>query len=528
MVAALAAIADYLGVFSLIGVAAYTAWHLLSERQKEWLIAKATNGVRGSLLGAARLLGDVESQLSPIVKAFVHAFEEYGGPLAKEMKQPVEDLTRNVFNGAAAAMVEGGLSTPENALRQAAEAMAVAFGFGVSSAGVTAAFEAAFPEKLNTFNAAGPILAQMAGFEEIASAARRPLYENAFGKSLEYHFRSTFKPEYPDEGDAVEWHSRGLLTDEQLRAIFEVSGLKTEYEDAYVKSAYRPISAFIMLEVLRSGSIDLRVVKDALAFNGYRPQDITALLDYANWAAVQPYMEKFLSAVLTAAERGTLTDQEVEHALENMHAPADAATWTLAAIHTRKLEQLAELYRKSISEAYKYGLIADAEYVPHLEAIGIAEADANAHYAIDSMMKKGKAEAAAEKEAAHKQAREQAAAVRSLLAQFRAGTINEEELGAELIATGIDPAVAGFAVSMAVARRQGSMRVVDGKLVSRDEAQVLKAQVDAIKEQMIKHLIDDQLANQELEGLGIPEANRIALVSRWAAQAELTVLPFKP
>ena len=131
-----------------------------------------------------------------------------------DVRAAVAPLAATLVQTSSDNLIAGGASTPDNAIKQAADAFAAAFGFGISSAVVTAAFEAVFPEKLNTLNGAGPMLAQMAGFKEVAQQVLEPLYANAFGRSLEYKYRSIFKPELPDESDAVTWHARRLLTDD--------------------------------------------------------------------------------------------------------------------------------------------------------------------------------------------------------------------------------------------------------------------------------------------------------------------------
>ena len=77
--------------------------------------------------------------------------------------------------------------------------MTTAFGAGLASHAVTMGFEALLPEKLNTFNAFGPAIAELAGFAEVTGHVLDPLYSNAFGKSAEYYYRGKYKPDYPDE-----------------------------------------------------------------------------------------------------------------------------------------------------------------------------------------------------------------------------------------------------------------------------------------------------------------------------------------
>lgn len=521
MLGALKIILTLLGLVISLG-AVYNA---IGDKNRAMVANWIANWTHAGLDTAIPLLDALESTLEPLTTAFVTAFESYGGPIFKTIRSPVSALVREEIADATAGLTANGESTPDNAVRMAADAMSDAFGFGLASAGVAAAFEAVFPERLNVLDGLAPMLGKMGGFDEVAAAVRDPLYEAAFGQSLKYHFNSVFKPELPNESDAVEWHSRGLLTDDQLRVVFRYSGLKSEYEQPYVDAAYRPVSAFIMLRVLEAGIVDEAAVKDALKFNGYRDADIAALLTYSKWSEVSTYRSQYLSSVITAAERGVVSFDEVDDALSSMQAPAGANYFVHLTIATRKLEQLADIYRKSVSEAYKYGLITDADYIPHLEAIGIAEADAAAHYAVDSIGKQGRALAAEEREAAAAAKRLEAAAVRAALAEYRIGTIDDAALLAALIAAGMDPALAGFAVAYAAARQQGTQVIVHGKLVDRASAQALREQVAAIEAQTKKKLLTADQALNELAMLEIPGPNRNALVAAWAAQAYKTVLP---
>lgn len=474
---------------------------------------------------AGKIVVAVESQLQPLGQLFAASFEAGGPAIAKDLAGPLGDLAKNEFTGVEANLSAIGESTADNAVDTAANAIKSAFGFGMSSAAVAALFEATFPEKLNVLNGVGPMLAKMAGFDEVVEQIRDPLYENAFGKSAQYHYRSIFKPDLPNEDDAVTWHSRGRLSDDQLRVIFKYSGLKAEYETPYIESAYRAISAFIAVRLLESGQLTHDEAYDVLQFNGYRPIDIERLITYSHWAALQPYRAQYLSAVITAAERGTLTTAEVESALTDIQAPQGAAHFVNLTIATRKLEQLAELYRKSISEAYKYSLISDADYVPSLEAIGIAAADANAHYAVDSEAKLGKEAAAAARAAARLAAETTRAASKAALLNYAEHNIDEIALAAALAVAGLPAQVIPFAVDVATLRRQASQRNVFGKLVNPRDAILLHEQVAALKEQVIKKLLDTTTARAQLQALGLPNVNIEDLLAAWAAQALKTILP---
>jgi hypothetical protein len=510
-----------LGLFVALG----TAYNLIGDKNRAMVANWIANWTHAGFDAAVPVLNALENTLEPLAAAFVKAFQQFGGPIATDVQGALAPIVRAGFTASESGLTAHGASTPDNAAAMAADAMVDAFGFGISSAAVTAAFEAVFPEKLNVLNGAGPMLANLAGFEEISAAVRRPLYENAFGKSLEYHYRAAFRPELPDEFDAVLWHGRGLLSDAQLRDIFHFSGLKPEYENAFIQSGYRAVQPRALATAIQDTPFPRAEMQDLLKFNGYRDHDIQLMLDAFEGASTRNVRNQFLSATVTAAERGTLTPAEVDSALADLNFSDQAKHWVRLTIATRKLEQLAELYRKSISEAYKFSLITDAQYVPALEAIGIAAADANAHYAIDSEAKFGHEAAAAARAAARLAAETTRAAAAAALANYHSHNIDELALTAALAAAGVPAPVIPWAVDLAIVRRQASMRIVYGKEVRNQDAVLLREQVDAVKEQVIKKLLDTTSARTQLLNFGIPATNVEDLLARWAAQALKTVLP---
>jgi hypothetical protein len=378
-----------------------------------------TNWIQGALSAAVPILKTVEADLAPIVAAFVAAFIRDGGAIAGEISPAVEKLVKTEFEISVGNLVAGGESKPDNAMDQAAAALAAAFGFGIASAGVTAAFEAAFPEKLNVLNSVGPTLAKLAGYDEVSAAIREPLYDAAFGRSAQYYFNSVFKPEFPNEKDAVEWHSRRLDKGWKLEDVFAVSGLKSQFEEAYIQSAYRPISVRSLIRAFVDVPLPIAQLRDTMEFTGNRPQDIDLMISAMQLQSVSTLRSQYISAVMTSAERGTLTTQEVSDAIAQSGQITDATQLAQLTIAVRKLEQLAEIYRKSITEKYTTGQITDAEYLPQLEAIGIAQADAEAHYAVDSIKVRGKQLSAEARAASRAAAALQRAKIQAALAVFR-------------------------------------------------------------------------------------------------------------
>ena len=377
------------------------------------------NIVGGALKQATPLVQELAPLLNQIASSLIGAVKTNGGPLIATLGTEFQDVAATLLEAQRGALAAAGVSTPENALDNAAAAFKVAFGAGLTSAGVSALFESAFPEKLNVLNGVAPMIAKMAGFDEVAQEVLKPLYKNAFGASLDYYYRSLFKPEFPSEKDAVEWHSRRLDIGWKLEDVFAVSGLKPQFEQAYIEGAYRPISVRALASAFVDVPVPVAQLRDTMQFTGNRDVDINLMIQAIQLNSVKSMRSGYLSAVMTAAERGTLTAQEVTDAVTNSATITDAGQLAQLTIAVRKLEQLAEIYRKSITEGYTTGQITDAEYLPQLEAIGIAAADAEAHYAVDSIKVRGKQLTAAARAAARAASVLQRAQIAAALAEFR-------------------------------------------------------------------------------------------------------------
>lgn len=500
-------------------------WSLFTKSGRDswgWFFKNIVGGAVGQV---KPLLDELAPTVAQIAGQLRDALNSHGGGIVSTIGGDFQSVARTALETQRGALASLGESTPDNAIDAAAEAFAVAFGAGLTSAGVAALFEAVFPEKLNTLNGVAPMLAKMAGFDEVAAEVIGPLYSAAFGKSLEYKYRSQFKPEYAKEPDAVRWHARRLLSDADLAEVFGVSGLKAKYETPFIASAYNPVSPRALATAFVDVNFPTAQVQAMMQFAGNRDADIAVMLEAFAERSTQNVRNQYLAALLTASEQGVMSEADLDSALTNLNFSDDAKGFVQLTVATKKLQQLDTLYRKSISEAYGDGLIADADYVPHLEAVGIAQADAEAHYAVDSIKKQGKALLATERAAAQAQAKLERAGINSATAEYRAGILDEAGLALALASAGLSAPLIGYAVSIQSARRQGSLRLVHGQLLSPAAAEVLRGQVAAIAEQVYKKLLDPVDAVGQLAALGVPGPNREAIVAKAAASAGLPILP---
>ena len=283
------------------------------------------NLVSGASKVATPLVTALAPELQGTVAAFVAAFQNLGPELSGAVAGPVGALAASNYTAAEANLAAAGASTPDNAVAQAGAAFKQAFGFGIGASATAAAFESLFPEKLNVLNGAAPAIGGMAGFEEVTSEVLGPLYRNAFGRSLEYLYASQFKPEYPDEADAVTWNSRRLLQPGQLQTIFGVSGLKPEYEAAFVASAYRAVQPRALATFFQDTDVPVNAMKLALQFAGIRDQEIALMLPAFVWNATKNVRGEYISALVRSAELGTVSMQELTQELTTLGYSAAAA-----------------------------------------------------------------------------------------------------------------------------------------------------------------------------------------------------------
>jgi hypothetical protein len=439
------------------------------------------------------------------------------GPLGTTIADDYSALLKGFFDTYDADIQAAATVDPTMVDKVVTAALEQASILGVGSRAITAFFELFIPKQLNVFNWIGPTLAQLSGYDEIIAQWRTPLIDASIGNLARYNANQQFLTEAPAGELAERWFAQGLITAAQRDQVVAWSGRMAAYQAASQAGAYRPLQPRALATLFQDIGFDPNQMTDLLTFAAMRPQDQAVIQPALVLASTKNVRQEYLSAAVRSTELGTMTAQDLAQVLTDISYSQDAANWVQLTVATRKLEQLAELYRKSISEGYKYGTVTDANYVASLEAIGIGEADAEAHYAVDSIVKQGKALAAEERAANQLAAKRTRGATQAAIAEYRTGSLNSAELEATLIAAGLDPLVATYAVAAQVAKQSGPMVYVYGVELPRAQALVLREKVGAIGVQVKAQLITPAAALLELAALDVPPANANALVAEWAA-----------
>lgn len=534
LIAILTAIADFLGIsigFAGVLLAAIAALFgylaIFTPTGKGILRWLFINIIGDSLDAATYTVSNLAGAADTVVKTFVAAFAGPGGKIVADLTKPMGDASEAALKAVSAHLVGAGNITPPQWQDHATDAMRDAFAFGLASFGATAAFEALFPEKLNTLNGIGPMLATMAGFEEVTAAWLRPLLTAAVQRPATYDANNRTRPMQLVEQAALNLYSRGLITAAACKQFLAYAGHPDADITSLMAGAFRPMSPFVMAASLSDGSIDDATLHNTLTFGGYRASDADLVLHAFHLRMQQPYRQSALRAVKTAYQRGLITDADLTDAFKTLSIPTEVQGFIRLEMGYTKLVELSDLYRRGLDEAAQYHNEPLARYVTDLEAIGLSKADADAHYAIVAAKVQGKDALAAERAAeaaARTTLREK---TQALMNQYMAGTQSVAAIVPALVALGYLPGNAAAIYAAWQARKQGHVRMVYGVVLKPPDAEVFRARADAIIETVKKNLTPVAIAIHQLTALGIPagEAAALANLAYQTAQAKAKTAP---
>lgn len=403
---------------------------------------------------AAPVLVDVSATLVTVEKAFLKAIQQHGGTIKTDLKKPFEDLAKAALDHVTGELLKKGHIRPEDANALAATAVADAFGFGMSSFAVTMAFEAAFPEKLNTLNGIGPMLATMAGFAEIMKHALGPVMEAGIGVPQHAEANRKFRSKPPSGREVAEWHSRRLLDPKDLELGIAWSGLMPEYSKALVDSAYRPPSAFLLARVIDDTNADVEPVRKFLEFAGIRDADIDELIKAFELTALKTLRQKALTAEITRYVDGLMDDTELDASLDDFKLNDEAKRLIKIEAGDTRLAKLTADFKKAWDVKLEAGVIGMADYQVAISGLGYVDPIRGALIGIEDAKlaaQVAKDEAAAIK-ASVRQA--QAAATLAAMTAYKKGEISLDQITVALLGIGLTPAVVAALVALARARGQ--------------------------------------------------------------------------
>lgn len=475
------------------------------------------NVVTGALKFATPLVTEFEKDLSPVITAVAKSIQDNGAGLKADIEAPLKDFAKGAFD-----VLQGSLDGKTNIQPGewsdiAGAMMADATVFGLGAFSVSAAFEALFPAKLNTLNSLGPILATLAGFEEVSKAALGPLLAAGIGNPSRYDANSRFRTVLPSTSVALNLFARGLIDAATRDKLVAFNGLDPNYAAAEQVGAYHGYSPRMLLRVIESNLFSSDEINDELTFSGMRPVSQARMLKAAPYLATATYRSQLHATIEKAYVAGILDDQGFKDQMDLAETDTDRDSLTLYRARIEKRLAIIKELETAYTTQYVGHLIDQPTYEALLQGLGVGQDRVNSVMAVAE----ARVNASLERqiEAAERLLEKQTISDlrKAALRNFRNGTIDAAGLAAALIATGLSTVQAAAWVDLAVLEQAGASSFLYGQLLSPSERKSLQTQVAAIGKQVTTGLIDLENAARQLGALKVDATDAHALLAKWAA-----------
>ena len=483
------------------------------------------NVVGGALDVAAPLVEDLSATLITVINSISSAAQDQGPKIAAAVSDPLTLLTQHAYDAVINSLVSSGPVSPSDGIVNGAHALGDAAAFGLASFAATAAFESIFPEKLNTLNGIGPMLATLAGFEEVTKAAFAPTLWAAVELPSRYHAQSVFRSFQPDPRTAEIAFGRGFITRAQFLELLGYAGLFPTWETAYEQLAYRPVQPRMLANAYIDAPLPMAELAAMLRDNAYSPAHVDTIMDALVYNSTKNLRAQYVNEALTAFSDGVMERSELDQVFSDVGWSTTAQHYATQTALLKMRVKLAQEAKQQVVPEIAAGLIDQINGQMQLESAGFTSNQAELY-----------TQFAATKAAIHArtlelraEARENALRTRDLvkvaISNFQNGTLGATELGAAIIAAGLPPDIAAATVLYETAKQNGHTVVVYGKRLKPVDAAGLKDQVAAILQQLKQKLLTVDQARTQLHERGIDPGEQNAILAKAAASIVKTPGP---
>lgn len=517
MVRVLRAIWESLEILLGLSALVYISWEAMTGTQQKKLISSVTNVVRAGIHGAIVLLHDAEPYIEPIVVEFAASIKKYGKTIARDLKDPAADMAQFALKTATNSLETKTNIKPADWSSIAGDAMADAFGFGLASFSTAAAFEAVFPEKLNTLNGLAPMLATLSGFDEVTKAALRPVLINGIAVPAGYDSNSKFRSRLPAQALALSMYSRRKITAGELETLLGFAGLSPDWTAPVTADAFKPIQPRALATAIQDTPFPHDQMLEVLQDNGYSDAHAQFMLDLLEYNSTKNLRNAYVSEAVLAYKDGVMADSELDDILTSVGWSDQAKQFVRSRALLQRRVTLAQAAEKQIAPQIVAGVISEDVGLQQLEAAGIQPWYAE----LQSTLAGVRATIAAAKKTLREEQKLELARQRNLtraaVAEYQRGVLDEAGLTAALLLLGLDPTLIGSIVAVQNATRTGRLRLLYGQLLLPADAKLLEERISAITTQLKEQLLTIDQARAQLAGLKIDKPDVDAILARAAA-----------
>lgn len=495
---------------------------IFGKRGVDVIKSTLSNWIHAIIQATPGLMTELSTELQPVASQIESAVTTAGAGIRAALEPGLASIGTSAFNTIRDSIGAKTNVTPADWESIAGKAFADAAGFGLSSFAVTAAFESIFPEKLNTLNSVGPMLATLAGFEEVTKAGISPMLYAFIGQPARYDANSRARSLLPDLMTARILLSRRIITQAQFETLAAYAGMSPDWMAAEESLSYRPIQPRALATAIVDTPFPTATMTAILKDNGLSDANTDFMLGILQYNSTKNVRNSYISEALTAYGDGVVGDSELNQILTSQGWSDDAITLaTNRALIMRRM-RLANEVSSQVVSLVTAGLLTPEEGLQQLEAAGIVDWQANLKVTLATTkaeLQQARKSAAAE---ARLELTRQRNLTRAAVAEYERGAIDDTGLTAALAALGLDPTLIASVVAVETAKRAGKLKFIFGQFLTPQAAKVLTEQVAAYEAQFKASLITLAQVTAALSGLKVPDAQAQALISDWSASKPVT------
>ncbi len=394
--------------------------------------------------------------------------------------------------------------TPANVDKVAAAALRSALTAGSVAQLSGMGLELLHPLKQLGVQQAIGVLAEFAGFAEIAKPFFNATLRYGIGLPAEHRAAAHFRSVLPPVGDVRELAARGLIPLDKYADRLVLAGYPDPFPAAYQEQVYAEISPRALAAFTDGSEADRPWLARKLRYAQLSPEDSDRIVRALELKATQPGRSRVVSALMDSYKAGRLEAAELVSGL-------DAAG--LSVTHRGYYARAADLERRGVRMeaiatevilAYRNDTVGEATARQELTALGFGEDEVTLRMTA-AQLRRGVKQVQDEEKAIEAEIRAlKSKGLAAALKQMRAGFLDAAQVLTVAQGMGYSPALARTAI--AVALLQGAPKTTPAEAaIGLGAAEEARARIaDLIAQEVQLKRTDRLAALAALRGLGLP------------------------
>lgn len=305
---------------------------------------------------------DLTNFMSSYIKPFLST-------LGHDLGSALTTVNRKIANGIIALLPK----TPDQAISSAVLAIEVGLADFLVGEVAALAVEEIQPLKHQGIPEAFHKGLELIGVTEVAAAMYGIIVESGWGQQLRYYFNYNIQPRKIDIATAKTAVWYGVRDLGQFQEDLRYEGFNQDAIDAYTKTLYRPMSAFILEKLIELQVVDNAFALKQLNMSGFSPEDSASLLKAFQNLSLNAFQANAKSIIFQLYKDGFIDESTANTIMTVFAVPKDQQAWILQmAKYQFAYEQKLEL-RTLIIDEVKKGIITPDDAVNALIGIGMNE-----------------------------------------------------------------------------------------------------------------------------------------------------------